>query len=69
MHIGRRGGKSRAVAVYASWLATSFVWRKIPGHGERQAQGLFNFIAGAINASCALRRMIIGQSAGRRMPR
>ena len=51
-----------------------FDWRPILGKGERgqlavlaqtkdQAQGLFNFIGGAINASLALKRMIIGQTA------
>ena len=72
--IGRRGGKSRAIAIYAAWLAACFDWRPILGAGERgqlaviaatrdQAANVFKFIAGALGASSALRGMVTGRTA------
>jgi hypothetical protein len=71
--IGRRGGKSRAMAVLASWLAGCKDHRAILAPHERallpvlastkeQAQNCFNFITGAIAASPLLRRLVEGQT-------
>ena len=67
--IGRRGGKTRAIAVLASYLAGCVDHRDILGPGERgilpvmaasvlQASQAFNFIHGAIDGSSHLSRLI-----------
>ena len=67
--IGRRGGKTRAIAVLASYLAGCVDHRDILGPGERgilpvmaasvlQASQAFNFIHGAIEGSSHLSRLI-----------
>ena len=67
--IGRRGGKTRAIAVLASYLAGCVDHRNILGPGERgilpvmaasvlQASQAFNFIHGAIEGSSHLSRLI-----------
>ena len=67
--IGRRGGKTRTIAVLASYLAACVDHRKILGPGERgilpvmaasvlQASQAFNFIHGAIEGSSHLSRLI-----------
>ena len=67
--VGRRGGKSRAAAVLAAWLAACKDYRNILAPGERgqlqvlsatrdQASNLFNFITGIFEASRALRGLV-----------
>jgi hypothetical protein len=72
--IGRRGGKTRATGVLAAFLATCCDHRSVLAPGERgvlpvlaatkeQAQGSFNFIRGAIEASPILSDLIETESA------
>jgi hypothetical protein len=67
--IGRRGGKSRAMAVLAAFLAACKDYRHILAPGERgqvqilsatrdQAGNLFNFVCGVFESSKALRGLI-----------
>ncbi len=68
--IGRRGGKTRALAVLAAYIACCVDHRRILAPGERgqlpvlaqtvgQAANAFRFISGAIEASPALRGLIV----------
>lgn len=72
--IGRRGGKTRALAVLAAYIATCIDHRRILAPGEigqlpflaqtkDQAASGFNFLCGAIGSSPALRGLIIGRTA------
>jgi hypothetical protein len=72
--IGRRGGKSRAMAVLAAWLAGCHDFRDILAPGERghlpvlaqtrdQATSAFNFICGVFAASSALRGLVDSRAA------
>jgi hypothetical protein len=72
--VGRRGGKSRASAVLAAWLASCRDYRGILAPGERgQVQilsttrdtsaNIFNFIVGAFESSRALRGLVSGKTA------
>lgn len=72
--IGRRGGKSRAIGVLTSYLACCTDHRDILAPGEvgvlpclaqtrDQAVNVFNFIAGAIESSPALRSLISNKTA------
>jgi len=72
--IGRRGGKTRALAVLAAYIACCIDHRRILAPGERgqvpilaqtreQAASAFNFVVGAIEASPALRGLIDGKVA------
>jgi hypothetical protein len=72
--VGRRGGKSRAAAVLAAWLAACKDYRHILAPGERgqlavlaqtrdQASNSFNFICGVFAASKALRGLVESRGA------
>jgi hypothetical protein len=72
--IGRRGGKSRAMAVLTSYIATCIDHRTVLAPGERgvipvlaqtreQSSSVFNFICGALEASPALRGLIENKTA------
>jgi hypothetical protein len=72
--IGRRGGKSRASAVLAAWLASCRDYRGILAPGERgqvqilsttrdTSQNIFNFITGSFESSRALRGLVDGKTA------
>ena len=72
--VGRRGGKSRSMAVLAAWLAACKDYRGILAPGERgqlqvlsatrdQAGNLFNFIVGIFEASRALRGLVENKTA------
>jgi hypothetical protein len=67
--IGRRGGKSRSMAILGSWLACCKDYRNILAPGERgevmilaatqdQARRTLNFISGALSASPGLRKLV-----------
>lgn len=72
--IGRRGGKTRALAVLAAYIACCIDHRRILAPGERgqlpflaqtkeQAASGFNFLCGAIGASPALHGLIENRTA------
>jgi hypothetical protein len=72
--VGRRGGKSRSMAVLAAWLAACKDYRSILAPGERgqlqvlsatrdQAGNLFNFIVGIFEGSRALRGLVESKTA------
>jgi len=72
--VGRRGGKSRSMAVLAAWLAACKDYRGILAPGERgqlqvlsatrdQAGNLFNFIVGIFEESRALRGLVESKTA------
>jgi hypothetical protein len=72
--VGRRGGKSRSMAVLAAWLAACKDYRGILAPGERgqlqvlsatrdQAGNLFNFVTGIFEASRALRGLVENKTA------
>jgi hypothetical protein len=72
--VGRRGGKSRSMAVLAAWLAACRDYRSILAPGERgqlqvlsatrdQAGNLFNFITGIFEESRALRGLVESKTA------
>jgi hypothetical protein len=72
--IGRRGGKSRAAAVLAAWLAACKDYRHVLAPGERgqlqvlsatrdQAGNLFNFVSGIFEASRALCGLVESKTA------
>jgi hypothetical protein len=72
--LGRRGGKSRAMAVLTAFIATCIDHRSILAPGEigllpviaatrSQAANSFRFITGAISTSPALRSLIVGCTA------
>jgi hypothetical protein len=72
--VGRRGGKSRAAAVLAAWLAACKDYRHILAPGERgqlqvlsatrdQAGNLFNFVSGIFEASRALSGLVESKTA------
>ena len=71
--IGRRGGKSRAMAVLACWLSSCRDHRQVAAPGERpqlpvlaqtrdQAPNVFNFICGAFASAPALRPLVEGRN-------
>jgi hypothetical protein len=71
---GRRGGKTRSMAVLASYIAGCRDYRSVLAPGERgevlilaqtkdQAQRSFNFVTGAFAASKALRGLVKSQTA------
>jgi hypothetical protein len=71
---GRRGGKSRSMAVLGAWLGACKDYRSILAPGERgqlqvlsatrdQAGNLFNFITGIFEASRALRGLVENKTA------
>ena len=72
--VGRRGGKSRSMAVLAAWLAACKDHRGILAPGERgqlqvlsatrdQAGNLFNFVTGIFEESRALRGLVENRTA------
>jgi hypothetical protein len=72
--VGRRGGKTRAMAVLASYLAVCIDYRAILAPGERgllpimaastlQAQQAFNFTAGMFETAPNLKGLVTAQTA------
>jgi hypothetical protein len=72
--VGRRGGKSRAMGVLTAYIATCIDHRAVLAPGEKgilpclaatkdQAANAFNFIAGALESSPALRGLIENKTA------
>lgn len=72
--IGRRGGKDRAAAVLAVYLAALVDWSSVLSRGERglvlcigadqrQAKITRDYIEGAFNCSPLLSRLIVGRTA------
>lgn len=72
--VGRRGGKTRAIAVLAAYIASLVDWRDVLAPGERaslpiisaslnQAQKCFQYLDGIFSGVPALKKLVTGQTA------
>jgi hypothetical protein len=72
--VGRRGGKTRAIAVLAAYIASLVDWSDILAPGERaslpiisaslnQAQKCFQYLDGIYSNVAALKKLVTGQTA------